>query len=196
MSYTDKLTAKGLITPPKHLKNNVHYEVMTGSIAYGCNNDTSDADIYGFSIPNKTTIFPHLAGHIEGFGKKPQNFQQFQQHHIIDKEANKEYDITIFSIIKFFQLVMDNNPNMIDCLFVPRRCVLYSSKVGEYVRENRKLFLSKKAWHAFKGYAYSQLHKCKNTKIFKETEESELYKECNSPSREEVKKELQRRGVI
>jgi hypothetical protein len=54
---------------------------------------------------------------------------------------------------------MDNNPNMVDALFVPRRCVLYTTELGEKVRENRRLFLSKKCWHKFKGYAYSQLHK-------------------------------------
>jgi len=32
-------------------------------------------------------------------------------------------------------------------------------QIGEMVRENRKLFLHKGAWHKFKGYAYSQLHK-------------------------------------
>ncbi len=53
---------------------------------------------------------------------------------------------------------------MIDTLFVPRRCILYSTVVGELVRENRKLFLHKGAWHKFKGYAYSQMHKMKTKK--------------------------------
>ena len=54
---------------------------------------------------------------------------------------------------------MDNNPNMIDSLFTPRTCVLSCSKIGEMVRENRKLFLHKGSWHKFKGYAYSQMNK-------------------------------------
>ena len=167
MSLVDKLTSRGLITPPKHLKTNVCFEVQMGSVAYGCSSDASDIDVYGFSIPNKNMIFPHLDGHIQGFGRQVKSFGQYQQHHIKDKESDKEYDISIYNIVKYFQLVMDNNPNMIDSLFVPRRCVLHSTAVGEYVREKRHLFLSKKAFHTFKGYAYSQLNKCKNKNIHK-----------------------------
>ena len=58
---------------------------------------------------------------------------------------------------------MENNPNMIDSLFVPRRCILHSTQVGEHIRESRKEFLHKGSWHKFKGYAYSQVHKM-NTK--------------------------------
>lgn len=54
---------------------------------------------------------------------------------------------------------MENNPNIIDSLFVPRNCVLYSTQVGEMVREQRDLFLHKGCWPKFKGYAYSQMHK-------------------------------------
>jgi len=165
MSTVDKLTSRGLITPPSHLKTNIHFEVMMGSIAYGCSNDASDIDLYGFSIPPKDIIFPHLNGYITGFGRQPNKFEQYQQHHIKDKTFDKEYDISIYNIIKYFQLVMNNNPNMIDSLFVPRRCILHSTQVGEHVRENRHLFLTKKSWHAFKGYAYSQLNKCKNKNV-------------------------------
>ena len=69
------------------------------------------------------------------------------------------YDLTIFGIVKFFSLAMENNPNVIDCLFTPATCVLHSTRVGNLVRENRRLFLHKGAWPKFKGYAYSQLHK-------------------------------------
>jgi len=154
------LKADNVIRPPVCVYKQIQYECMMGSIAYGVSNNTSDIDIYGFCIPHKDLIFPHLNGYINGFGKKHQNFEQFQQHHIkASRFPDKEYDVTIYSIIKFFQLCMDNNPNMVDALFVPRRCVLYSSKIAELMRENRKLFLHKGSWHKFKGYAFSQMHK-------------------------------------
>ena len=84
MSIVDKLTSRGLITPPPHLKNNIHYECLMGSIAYGCSNDASDCDVYGFSIPPKDIIFPHINGYIIGFGRQPKKFEQYQQHGIID----------------------------------------------------------------------------------------------------------------
>lgn len=148
------------INPPKWMIDNIMFEGLTGSVAYGVSNDTSDMDIIGFCIPPKEYIFPHMAGHIQGFGTNPPSFEQFQQHHI--KHNCKEYDITIYSIIKFFQLVMENNPNMVDGLFLPRRCVLHSTPIYEHVREHRKLFLHKGAWHKFRGYAYSQLSKIKS----------------------------------
>lgn len=53
---------------------------------------------------------------------------------------------------------------MIDSLFVPRDCIVHSSRIAEMVREKRHLFLHKGAWHRFKGYAHSQLHKMLNKK--------------------------------
>jgi len=159
MSYIIKLKDKGLLTPPKHVTDGMQMEVMMGSVAYGVSSDTSDIDIYGVSIPRKEMIFPHLTGEIQGFGNQIQRFEQYQQHHVEDRQAKKIYDITVYNIIKYFQLCMDNNPNMIDSLFVPRRCVLFTTKIGEMIRENRKLFLHKGAWFKFKGYSYSQIHK-------------------------------------
>jgi predicted nucleotidyltransferase len=130
-----------------------------GSIAYGCNTDDSDIDLYGFCMPPKDSIFPHLRGEIQGFGRQINRFEQWQEHGIEDKEARKKYDFTIFSIVKYFQLLMENNPNIIDSLFVPLRCVLHSTKIGNIVRENRRMFLHKGAWPKFRGYSYSQLHK-------------------------------------
>lgn len=159
MSVVDKLTKKGLITPPPWMKSNIHYEVIMGSFAYGVSSDDSDRDIYGFCIPPKYIIFPHLAGEIMGFGRQHERFEQFLKHHINAEDEGKQYDVTIYNIVKYFQLCMDNNPNMVDSLFVPQYCVLHCTQVGNMVRENRKLFLHKGSFHKFKGYAFSQLHK-------------------------------------
>ena len=162
MSYTKKLSKRGLISPPNFVKKQLQYETFTGSISYGISTDTSDLDIIGWCIPDKDIIFPHLAGEIQGFGRQIQKFNQWQEHHINDVDAKKEYDITIYNIIKYFQLCMDNNPNMIESLFTPLRCVTYCSPIGDLVRENRKLFLHKGSWFKHKGYAFSQIHKMKN----------------------------------
>ena len=65
-----------------------------------------------------------------------------------DRPAHgKSWDFSIFGIVRFFQLAMENNPNVIDSLFTPRRCVLSSTAIGEYIREHRVDFLHKGAWH-------------------------------------------------
>jgi predicted nucleotidyltransferase len=128
-----------------------------GSDAYGVSGGSSDIDIYGFTIPSKHMLFPHLAGEISGFGEQIKRFEVWQEHHV--KTDNKEYDFCVYSIVKFFQLLMQNNPNMIDSLFVPRRCIIHTTALGEHVRDHRKIFLHKGAWHKFKGYAYAQMNK-------------------------------------
>ncbi len=158
-SVLQKLEKDKLITPPKWIAANMQYETIMGSTAYGVSDDHSDIDIYGWCIPPKEDIFPHLRGEIIGFGRQKQRFTNYQQHHINDKESRKEYDLTIYSIVRYFDLCMECNPNMIDSLFTPRRCVLFSTQISEMVRDKRHLFLHKGAWHKFKGYAYSQIHK-------------------------------------
>jgi predicted nucleotidyltransferase len=153
----DRLQKEGLIAPPKWLPANTHFLVQMGSEAYAASSNDSDIDVYGFCIPPKDDVFPHLAGTVLGFGPPPERFNVWTEHHI--KWNAKEYDFSVYSIVSFFHLLMANNPNMIDALFVPRRCVLHSTAISERVRDQRRLFLHKGSFHKFRGYAYSQLAK-------------------------------------
>ncbi|OUS30517.1 nucleotidyltransferase [Gammaproteobacteria bacterium 45_16_T64] len=168
-SKTQYLIEKGLLkSAPKFIETGVQYEVVMGSIAYGVAEDHSDMDVYGFAIPPRDWVFPHLRGEIPGFDEAGPRFDQLQQHHMMDNSAvggkGREYDLTLYSIVKYFRLLMENNPNIVDSLFVPRNCILYSTSIGERVRERRKIFLHKGCWPRFKGYAYAQVHKMK-TKV-------------------------------
>lgn len=164
--YEKKLTNLG---GNNWIKDNIQYITIMGSVAYGVSSDTSDCDLYSFCIPPIKDLFPHLKGEIVGFAEaKDTNnrFRNFHQHHIKDVDEKKQYDICVYNIVDYFQLVMENNPNMIDSLFTPENCVLFSTRVGQIVRENRKKFLHKGSWHTFKGYAYQQLKKSKPTYSF------------------------------
>jgi predicted nucleotidyltransferase len=142
---------------PKWLPNSLNYEVLMGSHAYGCHTEDSDHDIYGWCFPPRDIQFPHTAGHIPGFGKQPPSFKQFNP-------TFDDVDFTIYGIVKYFDLCMGCNPNMIDSLFVPDNCIVHITPVGQMVRDKRHLFLSKKAWHTFKGYSYQMMHKLNNKK--------------------------------
>lgn len=98
-------------------------------------------------------------GYIQGFGTQPPKFDQFQAHGIEAKDERKTYDIAIYNIVKFFQLAMENNPNMVEILFLPPRCLLSTSQIYDRMRQSRKAFLHKGAYHKFLGYAHSQLKK-------------------------------------
>jgi predicted nucleotidyltransferase len=134
MSTLQRLTDRGLVKPPRWLPGNVQYETIMGSVAYGVSSDTSDVDVYGWAIPPKDDLFPHLRGEVLGFGSPRPCFEQYQEHHIQDQDAlaghGRTYDLTIYGIIKFFNLAMENNPNVIDSLFTPVNCVLHSTRVG------------------------------------------------------------------
>jgi len=197
-SLTDNLIKRELVKNyPSFLHNSVQYEVLMGSVAYGVSSDLSDRDIYGFCIPPKEVIFPHLRGEIAGFGRQKQGFEQFLQHHVQDLSKDLVYDITIYNIVKYFMLCMENNPNMIDSLFVPQSCILHSTAVANYLRERRKEFLHKGSWFKFKGYSFSQVHKMTNKTL------KVLVERCESfgidPEELEVESvmvELIRRGNI
>lgn len=132
-----------------------------GSHAYRVNTPDSDYDFYGFCIPPKNMVFPHLAGEIPGFSTTTKRFEQWLQTGI---EFNKkDYDFQVFSIVKYFRLLMDNNPNMLESIYTDQDCVQHCTQIGNIVRENRKLFLHKGCWPKLKGYAYSQLHKMTST---------------------------------
>lgn len=164
-----RLNEKGILPLDgslKWMRHNIHFECYMGSVAYGASNDTSDMDVYAWCIPPKEVVFPHLYGWIKGFGSKPAEFDNWSRHHVKDKDAiggkGREYDFSVYSVIQFFNLCMAGNPNMVDALFVPQRCVLHESELGHMVREQRKLFLHKGCFPKFKGYAYGQLNKIKN----------------------------------
>lgn len=152
------LEKRKLIHPPKWLVDNTHYLVIMGSHAYGTETPESDYDIYGWCIPPKNILFPWLNNLVYGFDNFP-NFEQWQEQHIIDSSSKKELDFSIYGITRYFYLCGNCNPNMINSLFVPQNCLISCSPIAQIVRENRQLFLCKKAWHTFKGYSFSQLHK-------------------------------------
>lgn len=157
------LVERKLIHPPKWLADNTQFLGYAGSAAYGVSNDTSDMDCFGFCIPPREIVFPFTdGGRVYGFGTQEQRFRVWSEHHIQLPDQRKEYDFSIYNIVDFFHLAMENNPNILDVLFLPRRCILHTTKIAEHVRENRRLFLHKGAMHKLRGYAYSQMSKIEN----------------------------------
>jgi predicted nucleotidyltransferase len=150
-----KLYNKKKLNVSQEFAKDVHFEGIHGSFAYGISGDTSDCDVIGLCVPPIEYIFPHTAGYIPGFGLEPPKFKTFQEHHI--KDNDKEYDVAIYNLVEFFELAAGNNPNLIDVLFLPERCITHCDNIGKYVRQNRKLFLTRGSFHRFIGYAYAQM---------------------------------------
>ena len=157
MSIITKLYKNGHLKLTDTFATETHYECIMGSVAYHVSTDTSDMDVHAVTTPPLEYVFPHTAGFIPGFGLPPPKFDNFQQHNILAYDKN--YDVVIYSIIKFFQLAAENNPNVLDMLWVPDNCILSIDGIGQYIRKNRKHFLHRGAYHKFRGYSYAQFKK-------------------------------------
>lgn len=145
---------------PSFLPDSTQYLTVMGSVAYGVSTDMSDMDVYGFAVPPKEFAFPHLTGYVHGFDPVPNSFKVFDPHKVtMPSQPGVEYDLAIYSITHYFRLVMGANPNMLDSLFTHDRHVLHLGKIGQMVRENRHLFLSKLVKTKYKGFAYSELQR-------------------------------------
>ena len=53
---------------------------------------------------------------------------------------------------------------MIDSLFVPENCVIHQTQPGTHIRQNKRKFLCKKAYHTYISYGFAQLRKVDNVK--------------------------------
>lgn len=135
------------------------YEVITGSVSYGLENVSSDLDIVGIVIPPIDIVFP--SNYVRGFGLAPENFESYQKHHIFDKQG-RECDVAIYSIVKFFSICAEMNPNAIDYLYVHDRHILHIDDAGKLMRQYRKSFLNKNCIHRYLNYAISQLKKAED----------------------------------
>ena len=116
--------------------------VLHGSHAYGLNTPESDRDIRGV-----------LVEPVEEFISYYRSFEQVQQH----QHDGFEVDLTLFGLKKFAKLAAEANPNVIEILFVEPSEILHKTKYGQRLIDNREMFLTKKIYKTFSGYAKSQL---------------------------------------
>ena len=121
----------------KKLKDNIVLLVVAGSHAYGLNTEESDLDIRGISMGTPDSILG-----LESF----------------DVFENKNTDTVIYSMKRFMELAMKGAPNVLEILFSRPENILYcDEKIGKMLLDNRDIFLSKRIYYSFKGYAKNAL---------------------------------------
>jgi predicted nucleotidyltransferase len=123
----------------KYVDEHTIFSTVVGSRAYGTNRPDSDYDQAGVMIPGPEYFL--------GLDR----FEQFQGFPGVDK--------TIYDIRKALRLISDCNPNMVDLLFVPERCIKVMTPYWEKILKNRDLFVSKKARWTYAGYAHAQFER-------------------------------------
>lgn len=112
-----------------------------GSHLYGTSTPLSDIDERGVFIPDYRYFY--------GFNEKIEQFE------------DKQSDTTYFELRKFLHLACENNPNIIELLFVPESKMAMHTKEWEDIINHREYFVSKKAKFTFTGYAHSQFNRIK-----------------------------------
>jgi hypothetical protein len=126
-------------------KNNlILFEAISGSKSFGLATENSDTDIKGiFYLPKDL----------------------FYGLEYIPQVSNETNDIVYYEIGRFTELLLKNNPNILEVLATPEDCVLYKNPIMDKFRQED--FLSKLCKDTFGGYASTQIQKARglNKKI-------------------------------
>ena len=125
----------------EHLKDKILFLCLGGSHSYGTNVEDSDVDIRGVALDTADDIL--------GIS----NFEQF---------VNAETDTVIYSFTKFLKLASECNPNVVEMLFCKPEHYFYITPLGQFILDNKFIFLSQKARYTFGGYARAQLNRLEN----------------------------------
>lgn len=125
-------------------QNLILFEAISGSRAYGTNLPHSDTDLKGVFI-------------------LPEN--QFYGLDYISQIANETNDEVFYELRRFVELLLKNNPTVLELLGTPADCVIYKHPLFEQFQAAD--FLSKLCRQSFAEYAVAQIRKAKglNKKI-------------------------------
>ena len=122
-------------------QNLILFEVISGSKSFGLNTPTSDTDIKGvYYLPK----------------------EQFYGLDYIPQISNETNDEVYYEIGRFVELLIKNNPNILEILATPEDCILYKHPLMEKLQLND--FLSKLCKDTFAGYAMTQIKKARGLK--------------------------------
>jgi hypothetical protein len=161
-TYTDLFARERFTKEEQWLKENLLYECIMGSQAYGLATPESDVDIVALVMPKEMHIWPQRYGYIPGFETVP-NFNSKEvkgEKNRIELPDSTHSDVEgeWNSLLRFFYLAgIKGSPNLIEILFVRRNLVTFGTDIAWKLRDNAHKFLSMRTFHAFKGYAFQQL---------------------------------------
>jgi uncharacterized protein len=119
----------------------VIFRGVTGSRAYGLARPESDTDVCGiFAVPASANLSIRAT-----------------VQHVADERNNTTY----FSIARALEMAAESNPNITELFYLPDDCVLHTTPEMQLLLDNRGLFISKKAYETYIGYAVAQVRKAR-----------------------------------
>lgn len=135
----------------QEIQENLVFLMLRGSQAYGTNTPESDMDYGGICMPTEDVLF---------------GIDKFEQDDTWVDDSGDKSDKSIYVFGKAIDLLTENNPNMLDYLCAPERCVIHTSRVWDKVRDNADLFISRDTKNSFLGYALAQLGRIKTHRSY------------------------------
>ena len=132
-------------------EKNVILSYRVGSSLYGTNTPDSDIDYSGVFMPDENMVF--------GFERADEVDLSFKSKREDGKNNKDAVDVVLYEFRKFAKLALDNNPNILEQLFVNKENLVYSNSYGDKLLKYGYLFPHKGLKEKFMGYAFSQKHK-------------------------------------
>jgi len=126
-------------------------EYIIGSQLYGTATPTSDTDFGGFFIADIEYYY----------GLNSVDEVDFSTVSKLEngRNAPDAIDLKLYELRKFVRLAMENNPNIIEQLFIPQNKMVFCNAAAMKIFTSAHLFPHKGLTQKFIGYAKSQLHK-------------------------------------
>ncbi|SDB67950.1 nucleotidyltransferase domain-containing protein [Butyrivibrio sp. INlla16] len=125
----------------ERLGNRIMLLGLGGSYAYGTNNENSDIDFRGVTLQMPSDLL---------------GLTEFDQY------EDDKTDTVIYGFNKLVKLLVECNPNTCEMLGLDDDQYLIMSELGQELKDNSHMFLSKRAIKTFGGYADSQLRRLQN----------------------------------
>jgi len=117
------------------------FKALSGSHAYGLNIEGSDEDYRGvFLLPNDRML---------KIGMK------------CNQTDDAKHDITYYELNRFFELLISQNPNIIELLFMPQENIEICTSEFQLIRDVKERLLTKTCKDTFCGYAIAQIKKAR-----------------------------------
>ncbi|MDJ0838263.1 MAG: nucleotidyltransferase domain-containing protein [Acidobacteriota bacterium] len=123
---------------------NLIFRAIAGSKAYGTQHGKSDTDIRG--------VYVLSSGRYLSLSAPPAQI------------ADERGDTVYYTLKRFLELASGANPNIIELLYLPGDCVLYTSPLMTRITENRDMFITRQAYESHVGYARAQIKKARGRK--------------------------------
>lgn len=136
-----KLPEYEFLKTDEHLGERICLLTLSGSKAYGTDNESSDTDMRGVAVERASEIY---------------GYNEFEQ------VEERSTDTVVYALKKYVSLCCGANPNVLEMLGTRESDVLFINDIGKMLRENSSLFLSKRAYATFVGYATMQLRRLQN----------------------------------